>query len=161
MSIFSRERRRVSEEPRGSGAFPTERGADTKDDGAAGALDTLASVLRTLGRVSFDLDDEPADSVKDTLERAAQHVLVGAPLQADGARAAVRRDWSGVGRVVLSHRRREVAYVVKALDDLRGAVRAFTTAFARVTADDGKPTPACARSSLAWRPPRRRPTPPP
>ncbi len=142
LSIFGR---RASENVRVSGAFPAERNPAGKADADDGALDALGSVLTTLGRMCFELEDEPTDSVRRTFERLAQHVLVGAPIapahDVDARRAGDRpepKDWGGVGRAVLFHRRREVAYVTKSLDDLRRAVCAFTAAFSRVTGEDGK-----------------------
>jgi diguanylate cyclase (GGDEF)-like protein len=94
-------------------------------------------VLQALGRISFDLDDMPKSAVRDTFERLAQHVLVGAPLAEGETRASdARRDWSRVRQAVLAHRKREVGYVTGALADLRAAVSAFTTAFARVVGED-------------------------
>jgi diguanylate cyclase (GGDEF)-like protein len=97
-------------------------------------------VLYTLGRVSFDLDDEGADSLCKTFERWAQHVLVGAPVDPEEGRRGPTgwRDWAGVRHFVQVHRRREVAYVVKSLEDLRRAVLAFMTAFSRLVGEDGR-----------------------
>ncbi len=104
------------------------------------ALDVLGMVLHTLGRVSFSIDDDGQTAVKHVFDRWAQHVLVGSPVNGDAERASAtgRRDWGGLKRFVTSHRQREVAYVVKSLEDLRSALCLFTTAFSRVVGDDGK-----------------------
>jgi diguanylate cyclase (GGDEF)-like protein len=106
------------------------------------ALDLLGTILHTLGRVSFDVEDESQDAIRQTFERWAQHVLVGARAtdapDESGEHAGPKRDWAAVRRFVVSHRKREVAYVVKALGDLRNAVFAFTGAFSRVVGEDGK-----------------------
>ncbi len=138
LSIFHR---RVSDKPSNAGTFPPER--KSVEPAEDGALDALGSVLQTLGRVSFDVDDEPADSVRETFERWARHVLVGSPLGTDDAKKEPgeptgARNWGAVRRFVVAHRRREVAYVVKSLDDLRGAVQAFTGAISRVVGDDSR-----------------------
>jgi len=114
-------------------------------------MDVLGAVLHTLGRVSFDLDDEDADSVRQVFERWAQHVLVGSPAPREDETAPAKtegRDWSAVRQFVLAHRRREVGYVVKALEDLRRTVGLFTGAFSRVLNEDGQ-ADATVRSQLA------------
>jgi diguanylate cyclase (GGDEF)-like protein len=101
------------------------------------ALDTLGAVLALLGRMTFDLGEESADSIRKTFERLAQHVLVGAPLDEDREAAqSGRRDFAAVRQILGSHRRREVDYVVKAVSDLRKTVSAFALAFARTMGDD-------------------------
>jgi diguanylate cyclase (GGDEF)-like protein len=135
LSIFGR---RVSEKRRPVTLVPSAR----PDEGAPerGAIDTLGAVLLTMGRVSFEVDDEPSESFRQTFERWAQHVLVAAPIDAEDGKSdrAGARDWAAIRQSVLAHRRREVGYVVKAIDDLRRALCLFTTAFSRVVGEDGK-----------------------
>ena len=92
--------------------------------------------------MSFDVDDDSQEEIHRTFERWAQHVLVGAKAtdgpEKSGEPAGPKRDWAAVRRFVIAHRKREVAYVVKALGDLRNAVFAFTGAFSRVVGEDGK-----------------------
>ncbi len=127
----------LAPEPGSSGEI---RPAKTEDSEAA--LDAVGALLHLLGKVSFDIGDEDADSIRKTFERWAQHVLVGAPIGArDGDSAAppgMRRDWGAVRSFVTAHRRREVSYVVKAMGDLRKASWAFIGAFARALGEDGQ-----------------------
>ncbi len=136
LSLFSR---RVSEKPSESEKLRAEPPASLPAEaGLDDALDSLGAVLNALGRVSFDIDGEPQDAVRSTFERWAQHVLVGSAVSSEGAGGGQKRDWGGLRRFVLAHRKREVGYVVKALDDLRSAVFAFTSAFSRVLGEDDK-----------------------
>lgn len=135
MSIFGR---LASQKPPVSSPVPSVRAPDDAADNPA--LDVLGQVLHTLGRFAFDVEDEDSDAVRQVFERWAQHVLVGAPVNPEGERPeeSGKRDWGGVRHFVQGHRRREVAYVVKSLDDLRRAVCVFTAAFTRVVGEDGK-----------------------
>ncbi len=111
-----------------------------KRDESEAAIDAVGSVLNVLGKLSFDVGDEPADSIRRSFERWSQHVLVGAPVgERDQETAeAMRRDWPGVRQFVTGHRRREVDHVVKTMTDLRKAVWAFIGAFARAVGEDGQ-----------------------
>ncbi|HXN32821.1 MAG TPA: GGDEF domain-containing protein, partial [Polyangiaceae bacterium] len=93
-----------------------------------------------LGKLSFDVGDEPAESIRKSFERWSQHVLVGAPVgeRDPEATEAIRRDWPGVLQFVTGHRRREVDHVVKTMTDLRKTVWAFIGAFARAVGEDGQ-----------------------
>ena len=52
----------------------------TPDTALDKALDTVASMLRSYGRDSFDVDDVQATEIAARCESWAQHVLTGAPL---------------------------------------------------------------------------------
>jgi diguanylate cyclase (GGDEF)-like protein len=144
LSIFGRRATSINAK---SGTFLSEAKSTPPDEDLFGAIDAAGAILQTLGRVCFDLDDQPSDAVRSTFDRLARHVLTGSSLTDDaddgvlGPRAGRKtgpRDWVAVRRAVQAHRRREVAYVLKALDDLRRALCAFTTAFSRVTSEDGR-----------------------
>ncbi len=109
---------------------------------AEAALDAVGSVLHVLGKVSFDLGDESADSIRKSFERWAQHVLIGAPIteRDDDADlpAGVKRDWGALRNFVNGHRRREAGYVVKTIGDFQKATWAFIGAFARALGEDGQ-----------------------
>jgi diguanylate cyclase (GGDEF)-like protein len=111
-----------------------------KPDESEAALEAVGSVLTVLGKLSFDVGDEPADSIRKSFERWSRHVLVGAPVgeRDPDATEALRRDWPGVRQFVTGHRRREVDHVVKTMTDLRKAVWAFIGAFARAVGEDGQ-----------------------
>jgi diguanylate cyclase len=125
---------------RASGEFRAAR----EDAEAEAALDAVGSVLHVLGKVSFDIGDESADSVRRSFERWAQHVLIGAPIaereanpEADRDKG-LKRDWGALRGFVNGHRRREAAYVVKTIGDFQKATWAFIGAFARALGEDGQ-----------------------
>lgn len=131
----------ASDRPEGSQSSTRMRAAPGSDTSADEALDALGSLLNLLGRVSFEIGDDGADAVRKLFERLAAHVLVGTPLvenPAAGAEASGRRDWTGVRQLALGHRKREVAYVVKSLGDLRKTVSAFASAFARTVGEEDR-----------------------
>jgi diguanylate cyclase (GGDEF)-like protein len=108
---------------------------------ADAALDAVGSLLHVLGKVSFDIGDESADSVRRSFERWAQHVLIGAPIaeREEGAESGgVKRDWGALRNFVNGHRRREASYVVKTVGDFQKATWAFIGAFARALGEDGQ-----------------------
>jgi diguanylate cyclase (GGDEF)-like protein len=122
-----------------SGEF---RAPPREDPQAEAALDAVGSLLHVLGKVSFDLGDESADSVRRTFERWAQHVLIGAPIaeREEGAAegGGVKRDWGALRSFVNGHRRREATYVTKTIGDFQKATWAFIGAFARALGEDGQ-----------------------
>ncbi len=135
LSGFLRRRESKPVEVTQSGPPPEPRSDDSE-----AALEAVGSVLNVLGKLSFDVGDEPADEIRKSFERWSQHVLVGAPIgeRDPDAAEALRRDWPGVRQFVTGHRRREVEHVVKTVTDLRKAVWAFIGAFARAVGDDGQ-----------------------
>jgi diguanylate cyclase len=114
--------------------------APPQRDESEAAIDAVGSVLNVLGKLSFDVGDEGAESIRKSFERWAQHVLVGAPVGERDPETShtMRRDWPGVRQFVTGHRRREVEHVVTAIGDLRKTVWAFIHAFARTVGEDGQ-----------------------
>lgn len=110
--------------------------APPAEEASDDALDTLAAVLRTLGRYAFDLDQLDADAVQRACEGWAAHLLVGVPPPQRPAAPDPRRDWAGVRQFVLEQRRREQQYVPRALGDLRQAVWAFAEGLQAVLGHD-------------------------
>ncbi|HEY7064316.1 MAG TPA: GGDEF domain-containing protein [Chloroflexota bacterium] len=89
------------------------------------SLDTLAAVLRTLGRVSLDVGCFDPLVLAQQYDGWASHVLVAAP--PPGAPAAQgssgsRRDWAGVKRFVREQRGQEQQAVSGALNDMREVI---------------------------------------
>ena len=118
-----------------SGEFRTAR----EEAEAEAALDAVGSVLHVLGKVSFDIGDESADSIRKSFERWAQHVLIGAPIaEREEGDEGVKRDWGALRNFVNGHRRREATYVVKTIGDFQKATWAFIGAFARALGEDGQ-----------------------
>ncbi len=122
-------------------AFADSHGIAAPDDEA---LDAFATVLRTLGQHSFDLEHESAITFSQLCEAWARHLLVLAPPPTDGAGQAVdnaprygdTRDWPTVLRFVQSRRQREEQHVGKALGDLRQGIWAFAQSLGTVLIED-------------------------
>ncbi len=93
------------------------------------ALETLAEVLRSMGRHAFDLDEVTKDDTSESFEKWALRLLVGeADRQKEESRTrsrGIKRDWGGVRRFVEKHRKHEHDYVVTGMENLRQAVRVF------------------------------------
>jgi diguanylate cyclase len=101
------------------------------------ALDTLGAILKGFGANAFDVGDLDAASVRRQFERWSQHALVSAPLDGDGPKGEpVKRDWRALRQLVMSHRKREAAYVVTSLANLREAIWAFVEIVNRATSQD-------------------------
>jgi len=126
--------------PAASGEFRTTP-VGKQEEEAEAALDAMGAVLHLLGKASFDIGDETSDSIRKTFERWAQHVLIGAPVgereEADPS-PGLKRDWGALRSFLAGHRKREVAYVVKAIGDFRTATWALIGAFARSMGEDGQ-----------------------
>jgi diguanylate cyclase (GGDEF)-like protein len=141
--------------PRSSGAPAngTPAAADSVSSAdAEAALDTLGAILRVFGACAFDLGDVDAQEVRRLFERWSQHALVAAPLdeatgEARDARAAkaepddksatsTRRDWTGLQKVVASHRKREATYVETSLTNMRDAIWSFVEIVNRASSQD-------------------------
>ena len=101
------------------------------------AAETLAKVMRLLGRHSFDLDQMEAHDIEKEFERWARHVLVGATVAEDDEPLADgRRDWGGLNRFVNTHRQHEKRYVTESLGDLRDVILTFTQTIGRAVLED-------------------------
>ena len=101
------------------------------------AAETLAKVMRLLGRHSFDLDKIEAQDIEKEFERWAMHVLVGATVvEDDEPLADGRRDWGGLNRFVNTHRQHEKQYVTESLGDLRDVILTFTQTIGRAVLED-------------------------
>ncbi len=102
-----------------------------------GALDALGAILRAFGAHAFDLEDLDASGVKRLFERWSQHALVAAPLgEQREETSAARRDWTALRQLVATQRKREVAYVVTSLGNLREAVWSFVEIVNRAASQD-------------------------
>ncbi len=88
------------------------------------ALETLAAVLRTLGRESLDVGDHDPCALARQYEGWASHVLVAAPPPGEEPRPdqGARRDWGGVRRFVREQRLQEQQAVGTAVNDLRAVL---------------------------------------
>lgn len=96
-----------------------------------GALDTLASVLRDSGRVSFSLSDsESHDDFVADCEDWARHVLIGTAVGADeedpaNSASGGVRDWNEVRAFYRDRRKAETQYVNTHVSDFKDIIWDF------------------------------------
>lgn len=115
--------RKKPSEKRASAAQPSDDAA-----GLDAALDSLASLLRVIGRKSFDIDGTSAQAIEQACEGWARHVLLGTPPEPtrdeEGTQPAgtAQRDLRGLVRFMNGHRTKEHGYVTGSLSDLRTAI---------------------------------------
>lgn len=105
------------------------------------ALESLARVLRCLGRHAFALDQLSEEEIEKEFERWARHVLVGAKVDADDSKkreAGPRRDWGALTQFVNGHRQQEKSYVNRNLQDMRTVLCEFTNIMGRAFVEDQK-----------------------
>jgi len=101
------------------------------------AVDTVAVVLRDLGRFASEVAMDQAERVAEDAERWAQHVLVFAPSPDGRVRPGERRrDWAGVRRFLGRHRRAEAERVAGSLRGLRSVVWAFIRSLRNAVDDE-------------------------
>jgi diguanylate cyclase (GGDEF)-like protein len=100
------------------------------------AVDTVAVVLRDLGRFAVDIGSEGAEAIAGEAERWAQHVLIFAPSpDGRGRTGDRRRNWPGVRRFLARHRRAEAERVAQSLRGLRSVVWAFVRSLRNAAGD--------------------------
>jgi diguanylate cyclase len=92
--------------------------ANASDSPQDAALDALGSVLRSLGDEAFDVGDETAATIRSRFSAWSRHLLVAGP-HPDNPDDGPTRDFRGVRIFVGQFRRREVAFVVRTLKELR------------------------------------------
>ncbi|MCA9421418.1 MAG: GGDEF domain-containing protein [Nitrospira sp.] len=103
------------------------------------ALESLARVLRCLGRHAFELDQLSEKEIEREFERWARHVLVGAQIDPDNTEkpeANYRRDWGALTQFVNGHRQQEKSYVTRNLQDMRNVLCEFTNIMGRAFVED-------------------------
>jgi len=121
------------------GDKPADAPSERADPGEA-ALDTLASILRAIGKTAFSLDGTSTESIARRFDAWARHILVrsrppgrdepdaGEQEGQEEAPKNIERDWPGVIGFVTEHRRRENQHLAETLSSLREAVRSFMRA---------------------------------
>ncbi len=103
------------------------------------ALDTLASVLRTFGKHSFDLEDLSAPQIAARCDEWARHVLLGTPMhdhQPVDPGADAGRAWAIVRKRFSEIRLRERKHVSRSMDGLRTALWSFVGTLKRSFEED-------------------------
>jgi diguanylate cyclase len=103
------------------------------------AIESLARILRSLGRHAIELDQLPEKIIEQQFERWAMHVLVGTSVSDEDVEkhdSAIRRDWGALTRFVNGHRQQEKTYVTRNLQDVRNVLWEFTNIVGRAMVED-------------------------
>jgi len=103
------------------------------------ALESLARILRTLGRHAFDLEERSEEDIEKEFERWAMHVLVGMSIcdeDPEVEEGPIRRDWGELTKFVNKHRQQEKNYVNRTLQDVRNVLWEFTNTVGRAIVED-------------------------
>ena len=105
------------------------------------ALESLARILRSLGRHAFELEQLSEEAIEKEFERWAMHVLVGAQISDEDQELlrhepTARRDWGALTRFVNGHRQQEKTYVTRNLQDVRNVLWEFTNIVGRAIVED-------------------------
>ncbi len=101
-------------------------------------IDAIGCLLKAYGQSVFDLDGEASEESRVTFEEWEKHILVGAKPPAGSQGAEGRRDWRGVQNFFRGYRTREVAYVNKSIEGLRGVVWMFVRSLSTAMSADEK-----------------------
>jgi diguanylate cyclase len=116
------------------------------------ALETLAGVVRTIGRFAMDAPEASATQVQELCEHWSQHLLIRRAKPGDEAPGGTpSRDFRGLCDFIVHQRRTEQAHVGKAIDDLRNAVWAFIHGLNRALADEAETDGAIASQLVRLR----------
>lgn len=102
-------------------------------------LESLARVLRCLGRHAIELEHLSEKEIEQEFERWAMHVLWGASIRdegAEGERGPGRREWGELIKFVNSHRQQEKQYVDRNLQDVRNVLWEFTNTVGQAIVED-------------------------
>jgi diguanylate cyclase len=90
------------------------------------ALDTLATVVRTLGEYALDREDVDTAAFTAKSEQWAQHILVATPAPGNQAAGSdARRDWAGVREFARDYCQSSSAHTRTVITDLRQVVWVF------------------------------------
>lgn len=107
------------------------------------AIDTVAALLRTLGRYAFDLDTLDARTINDRCEQWARHILIATPYPGGGQESTVKetspqtqRNWEGVREFVNQLRRLEHSYVASNFREVRQVLGDFIQSLGKMFAED-------------------------
>lgn len=125
----------------GSRKAPRENGspADEASVEYEKVLESLARILRSLGRHAFELEQLSEKAIEKEFEQWAMHVLVGAPIPGEDPEIhepTIRRDWGALTRFVNGHRQQEKTYVTRNLQDVRNVLWEFTHIVGRAIVED-------------------------
>jgi diguanylate cyclase (GGDEF)-like protein len=103
------------------------------------ALETLAGIVRTIGRFAMDAPEASAAQVQELCEHWSQHLLILRPKPGDEPRGGTpTRDFRGLCDYIVHQRKIEQAHVGKAIDDTRNAVWAFIHGLNRALVEEAE-----------------------
>jgi diguanylate cyclase (GGDEF)-like protein len=104
------------------------------------ALDTLASMLRSMAEFALDQEGTDVRTFRQQAESWAQHVIMAAPAPGssdDGrGRQGARRDWQGVRQFVREYCRSSAKHAASVATDLREVIWVFIRNFSQAFALD-------------------------
>jgi diguanylate cyclase len=114
---------------------------DTAQEDAA--IDTVVSILRSMGRFGIDLGDEDPAVVRRRFESWATHLAIGGPhpdhqpAEDSDARPALtrHRDWGGARRFVQAHRQHESEVVARTVTHSHELIWDLTAQMAQTLTD--------------------------
>ena len=90
------------------------------------ALDTLGTIVRTIGEFALDQEDVEPHEFTQLSDTWAQHLLVGtAPPGSDAVSADGRRDWAGLREFVRDYCQNSSSHARTVITDLRQVVWVF------------------------------------
>ena len=114
------------------------------------AIDTLASVLRDMGQLSFEVEGD-ADSTRfaTDCEAWARHILTGTPAgeEPPPENQDAWRNWGGLRRFFRARRKQEKTFVASRLRDFRTVIWEVVDGL-RTIAHDGRSTEETIQKSL-------------
>ena len=105
------------------------------------AIESVARILRSLGRHAFDLEELSEKDIEKEFERWSMHVLVGASTHdrdedEEVEEGPIKRNWGELTRYVNRHRQQEKHYVDRNLQDVRNVLWEFTNTVGRAIVED-------------------------
>lgn len=107
-----------------------------------GALDTLAAVIRALGRHAFDMDTVDRQTLADRCESWAGHVLNAGPLPEDAgptpAPEGGRRHWAGLRAFIAEQRKAERHFVETRGKALKSVIEGVVSGLRNLVGDDSR-----------------------
>lgn len=107
------------------------------------AIDTVVSVLRSLGRFPIELGDEDAATIRRQFETWATHLAIGGPhperppADNGSTRSSLprERDWPGARRFVQAHRQHEAEQVARTISHSHELIWDLTAQMAKTLVD--------------------------
>jgi len=99
-------------------------------------LDALSGVLRDFGRYAFDLSRQDARRTEALFDQWAQHVVSGIEPPGGVERTGTRRNYPGLRRAFVQHRRAEQSEMLQVQEAMREVVWAFVGGLNRLVTDD-------------------------